>query len=97
LEGDGSGFEVFYILSHTEGFSNDSEIDFGSVIRGNRGRWIRLAIEIPALIKSCGDTTTSRNEPNIAESDKSCLVQQPTKLAADSPGRMNGDLRFVDT
>jgi hypothetical protein len=47
LKRDGGGFKVFYVLPDAERFTNDSKIDFCSVIGRDGGCWIRLAVEIP--------------------------------------------------
>ena len=49
MKGDGRGFEMLYVLADTEGFTNDSEIDFGSVVRRDGRRWVGLAIQIPKV------------------------------------------------
>jgi hypothetical protein len=52
LEGDGGRFKVFYIFPDTQRFTDESKIDFGSIIWCNGRCWARLAIEIPRNLVS---------------------------------------------
>jgi hypothetical protein len=47
LKSDGRRFEVFYILTDTECFADDSEIDFSGVVGSDGGGWIGFAEKVP--------------------------------------------------